>query len=624
MFIDKLNKKQEGVYVLEEEKNIQDGKWEGYLNHDNVNSDTIYIYTEEKFGGDRVENYFISTSEEMPWKLYLKVFSKSEKIYITYESTGDQVEAEDVNLVQDAIMLQDTKVTSLVAETLRLENVKSDLVYVDTELLKKYDKDKVYTKEEVTQLIDNLIGGSPEALDTLKEIADALNNDPNFAATMTTELSKKVDKIVGKSLSDENYALSEKQKLAGIEKDANNYIHPANHSADMITENSNKRFVSDVEKTKWDNMEAGDISDLAGEGRTTETVKGNTDNIDNLKTEVDEIEIGGRNILKNSSAGIYLTESDRPTGRTHEVLGNGNGLITVTNEKIKLSAYLFIVPSYVDRDIAKESGSFTFSMNVKTSTDKFHMQVRCRHGNNNIVEGNANIPNTDGSWMRVFATMKVPNDKLHRSNISLDIFGELMPVGSTIEYKNFKLERGNKATDWTPNPEDLAGDIKQVMDKANQAFQSASDGKKLIATAVAGKGGTANGSDTFLQLASSIGKISTGQGTASGTLTDADSSDTISGLSFEPAVVAMTSYTMRYSASGKKETFVTHFIINDEKLGVSISTWFYKSLVARRNTSDGEFERSNIEYSAGRIAKDSFDYDLGGGLNHLIKWQAWE
>lgn len=39
-----------------------------------------------------------------------------------------------------------------------------------------------------------LVASSPEALDTLKELADALGNDPNFATTMTNALAGKMDK----------------------------------------------------------------------------------------------------------------------------------------------------------------------------------------------------------------------------------------------------------------------------------------------------------------------------------------------------------------------------------------------------------------------------------------------
>ncbi|CCE26323.1 putative minor tail protein [Yersinia phage phiR1-37] len=46
----------------------------------------------------------------------------------------------------------------------------------------------------VQEQIDELIGGSSDALDTLKELADALNNDPDFATTITNQLAGKADK----------------------------------------------------------------------------------------------------------------------------------------------------------------------------------------------------------------------------------------------------------------------------------------------------------------------------------------------------------------------------------------------------------------------------------------------
>lgn len=53
------------------------------------------------------------------------------------------------------------------------------------------------TKLYVDTAIANLINTAPGTLDTLNEIATALGNDPNFAATMTTELAKKLDKAGG-------------------------------------------------------------------------------------------------------------------------------------------------------------------------------------------------------------------------------------------------------------------------------------------------------------------------------------------------------------------------------------------------------------------------------------------
>ena len=42
-----------------------------------------------------------------------------------------------------------------------------------------------------------------------------------------------------------------KKKLDGIATGANNYVHPSNHPATMITQDATHRFVTDTEKTTW-------------------------------------------------------------------------------------------------------------------------------------------------------------------------------------------------------------------------------------------------------------------------------------------------------------------------------------------------------------------------------------
>lgn len=102
------------------------------------------------------------------------------------------------------------------------------------------------TDIEVDNRIKALIGAAPDALDTLVEIAKALDNDPNFAATITNALSNKVDKVSGKDLSTNDFTNALKSKLEGL----SNYTHPSTHSADMISETTNKNFVTTAEKAK--------------------------------------------------------------------------------------------------------------------------------------------------------------------------------------------------------------------------------------------------------------------------------------------------------------------------------------------------------------------------------------
>jgi len=84
-------------------------------------------------------------------------------------------------------------------------------------------------------------------------------------ADLTNGLATKVDKVIGKVLSSNDYTDTEKTKLFGIDVGANNYSHPSTHPASIIDESITRRFVSDAEKTTWNNK-----SDLGlGETLTT-------------------------------------------------------------------------------------------------------------------------------------------------------------------------------------------------------------------------------------------------------------------------------------------------------------------------------------------------------------------
>lgn len=58
----------------------------------------------------------------------------------------------------------------------------------------EFENDANYqSASQVDARIQEVVAAAPEALDTLKELADALGNDPDFAGTVTTELAKKAN-----------------------------------------------------------------------------------------------------------------------------------------------------------------------------------------------------------------------------------------------------------------------------------------------------------------------------------------------------------------------------------------------------------------------------------------------
>lgn len=78
-------------------------------------------------------------------------------------------------------------------------------------------------------------------------------NDKGYL-TEHQDISGKVDKVEGKQLSTEDYTTLEKAKLSNVEEGANKYIHPSTHSANIIEQDSNHRFVTDEEKSKWNSQ----------------------------------------------------------------------------------------------------------------------------------------------------------------------------------------------------------------------------------------------------------------------------------------------------------------------------------------------------------------------------------
>jgi hypothetical protein len=75
-----------------------------------------------------------------------------------------------------------------------------------TDYLTPSDIASLATQTYVTTAINNLINGSVSALDTLKELADAIGNDANFAATVTTALANRVRYDASQSLTENQQA----------------------------------------------------------------------------------------------------------------------------------------------------------------------------------------------------------------------------------------------------------------------------------------------------------------------------------------------------------------------------------------------------------------------------------
>lgn len=190
-----------------------------------------------------------------------------------------------------------------------------------------------------------------------------------------------------------------------------------------------------------------------------------------IDTAISNVEIGGRNLLLDSEKGYYANGSDYPSVSTREY-----GKITITDSG-KGDSYCWIQSKYAVRptDLYVNIGdSFTYSIDIKVTGlfESVSAGLDCRTMEHvrNIIMDSGNIFNTenDGKWVRIYATGIVTSVG-EDYKTSLFSFGwKGGTVGSTIEYRHPKLEKGNKATDWTPAPEDTEESITTISNKQSE------------------------------------------------------------------------------------------------------------------------------------------------------------
>lgn len=143
----------------------------------------------------------------------------------------------------------------------KLEGIEERANYI-TKLSQLENDTKFQTEEQVIQAISDLIDGADDALDTLKELAEALGNDPNFATTITNKLTD-----LRNALTDEvNRAKEEEGKLSTQISEVNsNFIKAVDLLNDKI-DTAVTNLINKIDKieAKVDKNTA-DIADLRNE-----------------------------------------------------------------------------------------------------------------------------------------------------------------------------------------------------------------------------------------------------------------------------------------------------------------------------------------------------------------------
>lgn len=210
------------------------------------------------------------------------------------------------------------------------------------------------------------------------------------------------------------------------------------------------------------------------------------------KDKIDNLDVGGRNLLLDSSNPISEFYINNGISSTDETFKN----CSVVKSSAAWGGVRFDFNSHIEeRGFVENNDEFTYSIYAKLSENETKTGIRATmtaEGVKSGVSGTASrlvsVQNTlddpyiTKEWKRFYYTFKVPKEYRPEGNGYVGLTRiEQNAASSTDCYVMWacpKLEKGNKPTDWTPAPEDVDDSISNVQASADEAQQSANNAQQ--------------------------------------------------------------------------------------------------------------------------------------------------
>lgn len=351
-------------------------------------------------------------------------------------------------------------------------------------LKERYDDNYIILKSYIEPILEDLM--QPSQIDPQEfvekfnnyyfirqSIAQAIADITKTIADETQELAKISEKLLSDIANDNKLTPSEKQNILkefqGIEVERGTIIEQAQYYG-IVYLNYDKSY-NDLKTYLTPFLEEiNTTSDIIGETFRQyfvtyydERQKLQKDISNKAKDIVDDMEIGGRNILK-------YTDYSKTTG--YEVIGNINTAILDSNDNLNNRKSLKIESTGASVFGSEEIRQFMYTTVVDQSNLILSFYAKANEENKMWLDisGGASVEsgirdpedskaltiNTEWTHYTYFLG-KITLLETFNTEDSFLAFG--FKNSGTIWINSFKLETGDKATDWTAAPEDIQGNI---------------------------------------------------------------------------------------------------------------------------------------------------------------------
>ncbi|MES9780784.1 phage tail spike protein [Bacillus thuringiensis] len=367
------------------------------------------------------------------------------------------------------------------------ESVVPDVESVKKETLVQVNKDIESAKTELNQKVQSVEGKAQEIAGQIVDVQKQVNGKVD-QTWINTQLKDKADKsgvftkeeinngFIGKQIYE-----TDKQGNVQKFKDINTSMGQTNEA---LTQKAEK---SELKKT---NEGLSQLEQKTNEIKTT--AEGTKQTLTELKTQVDNTKLDGRNSLKNSNYSSYIVNDsigwDKSLNGNLQASGWGSGYNGGVADSTKgyhahldITTFGYPVVAFINKnsiigqknrwmgiaeDVVAEFArnnvagkEITISMDIWSDTKGFRINGGLHH----FIEGNTAQSFHSGQyvfnvsevnrWERYAFTMKLHEKFDVTKAVRLYIYGGEGIEGAAY-VKNVKLELANVATAWTPAPED--------------------------------------------------------------------------------------------------------------------------------------------------------------------------
>lgn len=369
------------------------------------------------------------------------------------------------------VLIKDSDVTKALQDIIGINKEITGIKKFDTEI-SSWKKD---TDEELSSLklrtttLETDMGSKVES-SVFNEVKQTVDENSASIMSLSDTVSKKAD---GSTVETLKNTVNEVKQTA----DSNSLS-----ISSMQTEIGKKADGSTVKElsTKTSNLEQN------LDGFKTEVSKTYT-----TKTEFDDLSVGGRNMCIGTNQGTKNWGWDMQTGTytKEEVLEDGIRTCKMTRKNDSQSGWSVIYFTDISRDKWLPNTEYTISIDIKASIDTvFELEFKTYAGTNSLVSEKSvkNNATKANEWVTLQWLYKSSSPLPTNTKQLLQFRGINANQGVSYQFRNLKLEKGNKATNWSPAPEDIEQTAKSYTDqKADEITQVVS--KKVGADEIISK-----------------------------------------------------------------------------------------------------------------------------------------